>query len=310
MVDEKKEKLYLLTGLPRSGTTWIGEKIGQSNNVDYIFEPFSIRYHPNYDNSKKLRDIISNYLPDAEKLSDKWIYDNSDLNEFFDEFRNHVVRLKNHYFQGSNRPLLFKQPMSVKLKWFLDVVKPEKVVFIYRHPGGVLDSFKRYGLLKDFVSREFDLAINDSKVKESKYYDYRYLVKNKYDKFAFLYFLKINIVFSYLNNYNSKVVKYEDFVDNQLKTIVSINDFLELPQDIVPGSENIKFQQRAGHLNLNQNSNQKKIDWYYKLSPKMINSLIKFSELFECSDWEYPGLGMQKRTVFEKTKSIIHQKCL
>jgi hypothetical protein len=152
---DRNFKLILITGFPRSGTTWIEEEVAKRFDVDYIFEPFSIRYHPTLKHSLHLRNLISNYLNQAYHHHG-WYYPDDYRPEDQNLFHQHVSLLRK-YYKLKKPTLVIKQPFSVKLNWALQALHPDHVFWIDRHPGGILASYQQRNLLDKWTEKEFSL---------------------------------------------------------------------------------------------------------------------------------------------------------
>lgn len=147
------QKPILITGVHRSGSTWVGEMVGKSDEVCYIFEPFNKNFGPGIcretfdtwypyvteENREKYHGCISETLafrfhPWKELRAIKtkaqvrlWVQN-------FTRFRN----------ARKNRPrALFKDPIAFFSAEWLAREFGFQVVVLIRHPAAFASSLKR-----------------------------------------------------------------------------------------------------------------------------------------------------------------------
>lgn len=145
-------KSILITGIPRSGTTWVGRMVAQAPQVRYIHEPFN---------------ITGRSCACGVKF-DKWFYYISQENECrFLEHLSHTINPSvNHYgllnltrevwstrrvqpvrryvksFLRGHRPLI-KGPLALFSAAWLASVFDMEVIVVIRHPAAVVASYKQ-----------------------------------------------------------------------------------------------------------------------------------------------------------------------
>lgn len=143
-------KPILVTGMPRSGTTWVGRMINQVPYVRYIHEPFNISVSPCHcgvrfdywffylssQNKKKYHDHLKHII----YPSYNWV---GFANMIGETSRQRRIRILVNYLQSyfSHRPLV-KDPLAVFSAGSLADHFNMDVVILIRHPAAVVNSYK------------------------------------------------------------------------------------------------------------------------------------------------------------------------
>jgi hypothetical protein len=149
-------KPILLTGMPRSGTTWVGRILAESGKVGYVNEPFNLAASPGsfrvpaehwytYVTSENEGEVLPALAPAltlryplAREL--RRCRNRTDLL--------HTLRSRRAWARGE-RPLI-KEPHAVfSADWFARCLESQIVVMI-RDPLAVVSSWKRLGWTVDF----------------------------------------------------------------------------------------------------------------------------------------------------------------
>ncbi len=147
------ERPILVTGLHRSGTTWVGTALAQSGQVSYLHEPFTYSIRPrllslhlqsNYtyvssENADRYRTAVADLLgyrfPIRSQIAD--VRSSRDAARLTRDFSRSLRRR----MQG-RRPLL-KDPMALfSAEWLADAFDAQVVVMV-RHPAAFASSLKR-----------------------------------------------------------------------------------------------------------------------------------------------------------------------
>lgn len=159
-----KKELVLLTGVPRAGTSVVGDVLAKHSSIDSVFEPFN--FHLGWKS-------VENYFP---------ISDLDFTNEFCKKFLDNEIKFKSGIlpedgffkklrkrlgFSGTklsyNRAINSKTVETIIIKdptaCFLSpdfISKDYKVIYLYRNPFSVAASFKRmkWGFdMEDIIKR-------------------------------------------------------------------------------------------------------------------------------------------------------------
>ena len=148
----------LVTGVPRSGTTWVGRALHAGGETGYLNEPFNLATSPGtirvpvehwypYITAENetavlgpLADVLGFRYPLAREL--RRCRTRVDLR--------HTIKMWRSFQYGRSRRPLVKEPHAVfSAEWFAMRVG-SKVVITVRHPAAVVSSWKRLGWDFDF----------------------------------------------------------------------------------------------------------------------------------------------------------------
>ena len=151
-------KPILVTGAPRSGTTWVGKMLALSNQLHYIHEPFNpdfpldpcisqIKFsrHMTYI-SEELDDYRDNYYKPFKRLMEGKCSPLDGLGscQSFKDILSHHRRQKQFLkFYELGKPPLIKDPIAIMSAGWLARTFDIHVVAMIRHPAAVVASMKR-----------------------------------------------------------------------------------------------------------------------------------------------------------------------
>lgn len=150
----------LVTGVHRSGTTWVGKMIAASPQVTYISEPLNVHHRPGV-----MRVPVGHwYKYICEDNQDEYLKPLQDTLEYRYRLGAEIRALKSAkdfgrmlrdltwFMQGkfkSTRPLL-KDPFAVfSIPWFVEQFNTQIIVLV-RHPAGFVSSLKKLSWDFDF----------------------------------------------------------------------------------------------------------------------------------------------------------------
>lgn len=171
----------LITGIIRSGTTWVGRVLRTTLKTIYIHEPFNVNsnwnacfptpinfYYLFEENGGPYMELFNNLIKLKPTYTGEW--------------RNKIKKINNKYiekqFKNHNSKELvpiFKDPMALySAEWLVNNFKIEPVI-IMRHPIGIIKSLLRLGWSKDFNFRYLTIQpdllkrfYDDESIKEIK----------------------------------------------------------------------------------------------------------------------------------------------
>lgn len=205
-----------LYGVPRSGTSWLGQILDSCPETAFRFQPlFSYRFK-NRITTESTQEEIEEYF--------KELY-----NEKNDDFLNQADKKRKgvypSFFQKSSDPfaLVFKEAKYLyTIPLFLQKCNDIKIISIIRNPYDVLESW--INAPSEFniewnVEREWIFASSKNEYRPENYYGY-----NKWKEF-----IKMNVDMNNLYPQNFMTIRYEDMLDNALSVSQNIFSFLELP---------------------------------------------------------------------------------
>ena len=134
--------LILISGHRRSGSTWLAAALGIADEAHLIpYEPLWLTHQP----ESPLADAVKHW-----RQSRAWYipYDEHSVNDREDAkvLVSHLEWLCHHYFSGPVDTLVIKEPHPNWLEFLISVFRPNKVVYLRRHPLGIVNSYDEHGL--------------------------------------------------------------------------------------------------------------------------------------------------------------------
>ena len=157
---EAHNRPILLTGMPRSGTTWVGRMLAISGEVGYIEEPFNLSPSPGsvrvptthwfeyltVETEAQLQPALARVLrldyPLAREL--RRCRTRDDFYNTFNTWR--------RFTRSRGKRALVKEPHAVfSARWFVERLGSD-VIVIVREPLAVVSSWKRLGWSFDFAN--------------------------------------------------------------------------------------------------------------------------------------------------------------
>ena len=149
------KRLILVAGLRRGGTTWVGKVLEQAQEAAYLFEPDAPAAHPEtpYTGTvTALRELPRWWLgaEDVERYP-----------ELAEGLRLHTEQLCVRAFGGPVDTLVIKIPQTERLPFLARIFEPDALIYIRRHPFGVLNSYDEHGLYRAWLGREWSLFLGE-----------------------------------------------------------------------------------------------------------------------------------------------------
>ncbi len=127
----QKQELILLTGLPRSGSTWAAQALSRAAGARLVHEPFNWRAHP------ELIEFHMRYLP-AGSYEPKLLHT-----------INAALKGRFPFSRRVERVLIKDVHVCLALTYITEHFQPH-VLILVRHPCGMAQSWQRLGLEVDF----------------------------------------------------------------------------------------------------------------------------------------------------------------
>lgn len=159
----------LVTGIPRSGSTWLGKMLSLASNVQYLHEPF----HPNRklqasplkdffpylkgEDSKDKIEGLYNYMQDVLSYRVPGLYDSGDKRNAR-KIRWIYQPMAGFYHRTAHHIPLQKDPPALLAAEWLEKYFNSRVVLVVRHPAAFVASLNktnwpRFGM-NTFLSQE------------------------------------------------------------------------------------------------------------------------------------------------------------
>lgn len=225
------EKIIAIFGMPRSGTSYLGQILDSNINVAYRLEPiFSYKFKNIVDENSSKNEFRDFFIKAFEE-------DN-------DEFMNQLDKKKNGFypiFQKSNpKYLVFKTTRFHKiLPKLLSYFDSEelKIISLVRHPAGAI-----YSWISN--PKEFPQEFNYSEEWRSG----RCRKTAKEEFWGFEDWKKVMLLHTKLENKhkNFKIFQYENIVQSCIKEVKSIFKFVGL--EYSDQTEKFLFESQSKHI--------------------------------------------------------------
>lgn len=159
-LDLAGRRAILLTGMPRSGTTWVGRILAAGGELGYINEPFNLAVSPGsfrvpaaHWYAYVTAETESEFLPALVR----GLQFDYPLARELRRCRNrtdlhHTLKSWREFARSRGRRPLVKEPHAVfSVEWFVERLGSD-VVFMVRQPLAVVSSWKRLGWSFDFAN--------------------------------------------------------------------------------------------------------------------------------------------------------------
>lgn len=222
----------LVTGVPRSGTTWLGRMISASKYYFYVHEfmnPVCLFQKSRFFHKFHYLDEsnIHEYEPIIERLMHLTYQSEMEKNPL----KHMAKEMIRTYFSLKKRALgypqpLLKEPNACFSSDFLARRYGLRVIVLVRHPAGVVTSFKRMGWPSDLDS------ILKQKALVHRYFSKLSLEDNQdlVEEISWLWRMVMDVLTKFLEkNKDWILVRHEDICRNPLKEFEKIFEKLNIP---------------------------------------------------------------------------------
>lgn len=274
------DDIVILAGLPRCGTSWLGEILDTDPYVLYKFEPFlfeecwlfkglpiAIDTDSNKEDNLKAKNILTNGIKKMVYINDKWL-DRKKRHVYLEKNYNipkkvlHFIdflpqTLREDLFEkivaSKHIKLVIKTPRSTfRLKWFNDVLKNLKIIYIIRHPCGYVNSLKK--------GKKYDMGVESIEISS-----YMWLMHNET-----VFSLRKDIKYF-------KLVIYEELCKEPLKVVKEIFNFLnwqlsENTKSFVKETTSAEAQD-PGYYSIYKNPLENAYKWKNELTKEEVNKI-------------------------------------
>ena len=205
-----------LYGVPRSGTSWLGQIIDSSPEVVYCFQPlFSYRFK-NRINTESTQDDMRIFFDELYLADD---------DEFLNQIRQRKSGIYPYFERKENSPsiLAYKEVRyCYTVPILLQKYENIRIIGIVRNPYDVLESWinapSEYKPEWD-IYEEWDLAIKKNEYRPENYFGY----------YKWKEFLKMNLDMQQCYPDRFKSVRYEDLENNTVNAVQELFQFAGIP---------------------------------------------------------------------------------
>ena len=300
-------RLILVSGCPRSGTSWLTAVMGEAEETAYMrYEPLMVRRHPPSPFGEKVLDW---------RRSDRWYRgwpNNGPTNaDDADVIRGHLEWLCQHYFGGPVDTLTIKDPRANYLEFLIHALKPDLVVTIRRHPLGVVNSYDKDNLYHLWdVNGEWQQFIKDLAGVLPDLVDGAGVVRWPAEKVAFMAHVSYQLLERILSKTSHKTMDYELLCLEPEKQFGELYRWLGWRWDesvwdkIMPLIDPESIEDNYSFRNLKKRSAERAYAWRRELTPHIWR---RVQHLFERLGFEYPFPGSSLPALTEREISTARR---
>ena len=273
----------ILSGMGRSGTTWVGELINHQRDHRVLFEPF---YTLEVPQARKFKHI--QYMPPSA-------YD-GELARTAREIlggRVHNYWVDRHNRVGNYHHRLIKDiRINLMLAWLQSNADDCRLVLIIRHPLQVALSWLRMGWGKQVTgsSTALDIIMNQAALLR----DYPIISKvaeeidsnDLLQTIVFQWCINHIVPRNQLSAEKCHVVFYEDLLLRQENTINALFNYLEQPVDHERLQQTIDRASPTNYLKRDMRANRKALvdGWKQEIENSRINTAMQIVDAFDLDD--------------------------
>ena len=135
------DRLILVSGHRRSGTTWLASALGKAEGIQQIpNEPLWLKWHAESPYNDRIREWRSR--PTWQIGWQGTPQDEQDARML----RGHLDWLCRHYFTGPVGTLIVKEPHPNWLSFLVHAFCPDLLIYLERHPIGIVNSYDKGSL--------------------------------------------------------------------------------------------------------------------------------------------------------------------
>ncbi len=266
----------LVVSFPRSGSSWLGSRLGLSSNAAYLREPINTSFLSSGGQDTLKIICASRSDPLFTKCSAKAFLKAP-------RYDTNVVAYPKQWLPWNviGRRLLLKEVNPLALEYWVKAYSP-LIIFIIRHPAAIAASYTELGWQENS-----DVRDTPSEGCQSSYEIFGRRVGEVYQQ-----------AFEVLDKYSSHlVVKYEDLVDNEFAELSKIALFcgLSLPKSLfipVPTDRKPAVSAKQSPFSLNRRSSDQSNKWLKLLTSSQIDDIQKgyrhYSNLVYSANSDWP----------------------
>jgi len=297
-------RLILVAGLRRGGTTWVGKVLEQARDAAYLFEPDAPAAHP-----------TSPYTERVQALRDleRWSLGPKDFDQFRDlaeGLRLHTEWLCERSFGGPVDTLVIKIPQTERLPFLIQTFEPDVLIYIRRHPYGVLNSYDEHGLYRAWLSREWAHFLREYEEALPELQVEPRAALHFVEKVLLLTHARILLAERILSERGGLELRYEDLCLAPQERFRRLYEHLGWRWDgavwervralVDPAPKEI---QERGLFATRKRSADRAYGWRRELAPHLIGRANRFIRRHRL-DYPIPGRGMPRRTREEWLHSL------
>lgn len=234
-IQRTETKPVLVTGVARSGTTWIGRMLAASPSLYYIHEPFNVDWHPGIG----ILDVkIKNWLQYITLENEHLYYDAFDRMlkgkyslykalkkvRCYRDFRkilSSACEFRTH--KKANRKPLIKDPSALFSASWLHEKFNCHVIIVIRHPAAFVNSVKRLNWSFDFNELLKQPLLMNQLLPGYETLFNEYNRKDSIDQASLWWKISYEVIAGYKEKYNNWIfLRYEDIATQPMKHFINL----------------------------------------------------------------------------------------
>ncbi|PZD73231.1 hypothetical protein C1752_02343 [Acaryochloris thomasi RCC1774] len=258
----------LILSLPRSGSSWVGEILGQSESSLYLHEPITQTYlDQNVEAGPSFFEIDANNLPIGYRFAADAAFLGLPI------FHHVIVKSPSQWMWRQNRQhqrALIKEVNPFALQWCIDEYKP-RIIYLVRHPVSVANSFSRMG----WTGKQFESRLSPQTL-STLHPNYQNFTHSFWAEMGALQAVTLNRSLEILQKYDDfTVVEYEEICADPLTTFRQLYNFAGLQwqqaiEDRILSKSNASNQNRTQTYSTSRSSNAMINSWKGEVSEGVI----------------------------------------
>jgi len=299
-------RLILISGHRRGGTTWINAVLGRAAEASYMrYEAFMVRRHPRSPVAESVQ---------AWRRYPHWHVDWATYGPLREDhaqaLRDHLDFLVEHYFGGPVDTLLVKDPFPGRLPFLLPALQPDAVVYVRRHPLGIVNSYDKSNLYSRWdLKRDWTWFLQDLPGLMPKWLPVAREVRHPAERVALMAQASHLLQERFLQEATRQVASYEEACLQPRKVFGGIFEWLgwrwdeEVWAGVAPIVEPPEEEVVDTFFSLKKVSEDRATGWRRELGPHLI---WRVARLFRRVGVEVPmpGRGLPPLTFRERLSSL------
>jgi hypothetical protein len=296
--------LVLISGHRRSGSTWLAAAFGSADEASLIpYEPLWLTHQPETPRSGAVEHWWKSrgwYIPyDENSAADK---------EDAHHLMSHLEWLCGYYFNEPVDTLVIKEPHPNWLEFLLNSFRPDKVIYIRRHPLGIVNSYDEHALYHKWgIEREWQDFCQQLPILFPQLTSLSVHARHVIEKVVFMNHVCDLLQERILASTPHIIVEYEKLCIEPEKEFSSLFRWLGWVWDekawermipiIVPDDANIE----EGFIDVSKRSSERATAWRHELAPHLVKRVQIFCDLIGL-DAPFPSFDLPSLTREEQLK--------
>lgn len=292
------QNLVLISGHRRSGSTWLASVLGSADGANLIpYEPLWLTHQPETPQANAVQNWWQSrgwYIP----YDDGSVTDTEDAKILFA----HLEWLCRYYFNRPVDTLVIKEPHPNWLEFLVNAFRPNKVVYIRRHPLGIINSYDENGLYHKWgVEGEWHVFCQHLPSLLPQLVPLSLHAHHVIEKVAFMNHAGDLLQEKILTSIPNLAVEYESLCAEPENEFAKLYRWLGWDWDqrawekLIPLVDPDDTSIEKGFIEVGKRSIERANAWRKELAPHLVNRLRKFFTRIGL-ETPFPGAGLPSLT--------------